>query len=145
MQNKINETIKTNSERVWIGDPCYVLQDELWDDVCEQIFKGGHKEVGHVITVNYNGTEISFIQCGTAYGDGCFNSNTGFEYGVDAGCLAIVPEELIHEDYNLDDSLGNYFEIETDNISLQTDGKGTFTFSDGTKVIEIIWTGGEED
>jgi hypothetical protein len=145
MQNKINETIKTNSKKVWIGDPCYVIQDELWDDVCAQIFKDSEKEVGHVITVNYNGNELSFIQCGTAYGDGCFNSQTGFEYGVDAGCLAIVPEELIHEDCNLDDSLGQYFEIETANISLQTDGKGTFTFYDGTKVLEIIWTAGEED
>jgi hypothetical protein len=33
MQNKINETIKTNTKKVWIGDPCYVIQDELWDDV----------------------------------------------------------------------------------------------------------------
>jgi len=142
MQNKINETIKTNTKKVWIGDPCYVLQDELWDDVCDQIFKGG-KETGHVITVNYKGNDLSFIQCGTAYGDGCFSSQTGFEYGVDAGILAIVPEELIHDDYNLDDSLGKLFEIETDNISLQTDGKGTFVFFDGTKVIETIWTGGE--
>jgi len=143
MQNKINETIKTNTKRVWIGDPCYVIQDELWDDVCKQIYKNGNKEVGHVITVNYNGKDLSFIQCGTAYGDGCFNSQSGFEYGVDSGCLAILPEELIHEDYNLDDTLGFLFEIETDNISLQTDGKGTFIFKDGLKVIETIWTGGE--
>jgi len=145
MQNKINETIKTNTKKVWIGDPCYVIQDELWDDVCAQIYKGGHKEVGHVITVNYNGNELSFIQCGTAYGDGCFSSQTGFEYGVDAGCLAIVPEELIHKDYNLDDSLGKMFEIETDNISLLTDGKGAFHFFDGTKLIETIWTAADEE
>jgi len=144
MQNKINETIKTNTKRVWIGDPRYVLQDELWDDVCKQIFKGGSKEVGHVITVNYKGNELSFIQCGTAYGDGCFSSQTGFEYSVDVGFLAILPEELIHEDFNLDDTQGKLFEIETDNVSLQTDGKGTFIFSDGIKAIETIWTGGKE-
>jgi len=144
MQNKINETIKTNSKRVWIGDPCYVLQDELWDDVCKQIFKDG-KEVGHVITVNYKGNNLSYINCGTAYGDGCFNSKSGFEYGVDSGALAIVPEELIHEDFDLDSSLGCIFEIKTDSISLQTDGKGTFIFSDGSKVIETIWTGDEEE
>jgi hypothetical protein len=140
MQNKINETIKTESKRVWIGDPCYVLKDELWDDVCKQIFKGGHKEVGFVITLNYNGKDCSFIQCGTAYGDGCYSSESGFEYGVDAGCLAIVPEELIHEDFNLDDELGSYFDIYSGNVSLETDGDGTFFFKDGDKVIETIWT-----
>jgi hypothetical protein len=145
MQNKINETIKTESKRVWIGDPCYVIQDELWDDVRAQIFKNGNKEVGHVITVNYEGKDLSFIQCGTFYGDDCYPSNSGFEYGVDAGCLAIVPEELIHHDSNHDDELGKYFDIESGSISLQTDGKGTFVFSDGEKVIETIWTNGEED
>jgi len=144
MQNEINETIKTNTKKVWIGDPCYVIQDKLWDDVCEQIFKGGQKEVGFVITLNYKGNELSFIQCGTAYGDGCFDSQSGFEYGVDAGCLAIVPEELVDEENNIDD-LGKIFEIETDNISLKTDGKGTFYFYDGTKLIETIWTAADEE
>ena len=153
MQNKINETIKTNTKRVWIGDPCYVIQDELWDDVCYQIFKGGHKEVGFVITVKYNGQELSFIMCGTAYGDGCFNSQSGFEYGVDCGSLGIIPEELIHKGkHSMDDlysgtdsELGQFFEIENDNISLQTDGKGTFNFFDGSKLIETIWTAGDEE
>jgi len=153
IQNKINETIKTNTKRVWIGDPCYVIQDELWDDVCYQIFKGGHKETGFVITVKYNGQELSFIMCGTAYGDGVFNSQSGFEYSVDCGSLGIVPEELIHKDKleeneiycGTDSELGKMFEIENDNISLQTDGKGTFIFSDGDKVIEKIWTGGKEN
>ena len=144
MQNRINVTLKTTTEKVWIGDPCYVLQDELWDDICEQIYKNG-KETGHIITVEYKGRKLSFLQCGTAYGDGCFPSQTGFEYGVDAGCLAIIPEELVHEDRDLDETLGNYFEIESGSISLQTDGKGEFTFKDGEKVIETIWTGGEED
>jgi len=145
MQNKINETIKTNTKKVWIGDPCYVIQEKLWDDVCYQIFKNGGKEVGHVITVKYNGNELSFIQCGTAYGDGLFSSQTGFEYAVDAGCLAILPEELIDDDDNNSDSLGQLFEIQNDNISLQTDGKGTFNFFDGSKLIETIWTGFDEE
>jgi hypothetical protein len=145
MQNKINETIKTNTKRVWIGDPCYVIQDELWDDVCFQVFKGGHKEVGFVITVKYEGQELTFIMCGTEYGDGVYNSQSGFEYGVDCGSLGIIPEELIHKDYNLDDSLGQSFEIESENISLETDGNGTFIFKNGNKVIETIWTGSEEN
>jgi hypothetical protein len=142
MQNKIKETIETDTKRVWIGDPCYILQDELWDDACNQIFKSG-KEAVHVITVNDKGKKFSFVQCGTFYGDGCYPSQTGFEYGVDAGCLAIVPEELIHKDDNHDETLGQLFEIESGSISLQTDGKGTFIFSDGEKVIETIWASGE--
>jgi len=142
MQNKINETIKTDTKRVWIGDPCYVIQDELWGDVCDQVFKGNN-EVGHIITVNYNGKDLSFIQCGTLYGDGCYPSSSGFEYGVDAGCLAIVSEELVDRDSVLDNKLGKYFDIESGSISLQTDGNGTFVFRDGEKVIEIIWTGDE--
>ena len=116
MQNKITEIaiIGKETERVWIGDPCYVIPDELWDSVCEQIFKGGGREVGFKIRFTFDqilnasisqeilqkcrvrdDSELVFLQCGTAYGDGTFDSNTGFSYGVDAGCLAIIPEYLV--------------------------------------------------
>jgi len=133
----INETIKTNSKRVWIGDPGYVLKDELWDDFCKN-------ELKNIITVNHKGKEYSFIQCEAE--QGFYSSETGFEYSVEDSCLlAILPEELIHHDSHLDETFGQFFEIESGSISLKTDGKGTFHFSDGDKVIETIWTGREED
>ena len=165
MQNKICEIIKfqNSPKRVWIGDPCYVISDKLWDTVCEQIFKGRDSEVGQIITFNFkqmieanclkadspheDEDQWSFIQCGTMYGDGLYESNTGFRYGVDSGCLGIVPDYLIAPE-NLADAkrLGQFFELDKiESMSLITDGKGEFLFSVNESTIEMIFTGDEEE
>ena len=54
MQKKIAEVafISKETKRVWIGDPCYVIPDELWDSVCDQTFEG-RKEVGFKIEFTF--------------------------------------------------------------------------------------------
>jgi len=135
-QNK--KTIKTNSKRVWVGDPWYVIKDELWNDVSEQVYVDRSVEV---VTLNYNGKELSFLLSETSL-EGVYNSQTGSVYIIDTGCVAIVPEELI--DGRME-SLGHFIELESDSISLEIDDNETFYISDGDKVIETIWTGREEE
>lgn len=158
MQNEINEKIEHEGKiKVWIGDPCYVISDQIWDKVCEQIFAGTEREVNQIIGFDFGdlrragvsdavldncaGRKCAFIQCGTMYGDGVYQSMSGFGYGVDAGCLAIVPDYLIDpEKMEKAERLGKFFEA-TDYIALLTDGNGTFTFYDATGPLEIIETG----
>ena len=168
MQKKIAEIafISNETKRVWIGDPCYVIPDELWDSVCDQTFKG-EREVGFKIEFTFeqlseenlphefiqncqgkNASELVFLQCGTAYGDGVFDSNSGFEYDVDSGCLAIIPDYLV--DSQKDTDLGHWFEItrpgeKSNKIALVTDGAGEFRFYISDDIIETIFTGDESD
>jgi len=158
MQNEINEKIELcGKTRVWIGDPCYVIPDQLWNNVCDQIFAGTEREVNQIIGFDFGdlrkakvtdamldncaGRKCAFIQCGTMYGDGVYQSMSGFGYGVDAGCLAIVPDYLIDpEKMEKAEQLGKFFDA-SDYIALLTDGKGMFTFYDAKGPLDIIETG----
>ena len=167
MQHKIVETAKSEYfKRVWIGDPCYVFPKQLWDKFCEKVFTK-EEETGFKLNFSFedfieagvNAKTISkirkmdledlvILQCGTAYGDGTFSSNSGFEYGVDAGCLAIIPDYMVSEEAiesGDDIRLGKYFDLKSPGvISLITDGEGEFRFGDENSTIEMIFTGDGE-
>jgi len=170
MQEKITETAKsTHFKRVWIGDPCYVIPDQLWDKVCAKTYTDG-RETGFKIAFSFedfieagvniktvsklqkmvDSEDLVFLQCGTAYGDGRYQSISGFPYGVDSGSLGIVPDYLVSEEAiesGDDERLGKYFELEhPGSISLITDGNGEFRFLDEkSSIIEMIYTGDFED
>ena len=61
-----------------IADPCYVLQDEVYDTD----FLGRDDHNGVI------GDSIGLVH-GTYYGDGDYDSESGLNYGVDAGSLGI--------------------------------------------------------
>ena len=87
-EEAVGENITSPSGKFWIGDPCYVLSDDIyygiWDDKYE--FKDGKIDVDD---------KLSFLVHGTAYGDGCYEGTNGFEYGVDSGTLAVIPMDLV--------------------------------------------------
>lgn len=79
----------------WIGDPCYVFPNDgpmkdKWDEIlaASDFFE---KEMPAEID---NG-KIQVWASFTAYGDGCYLSNMGDEFPVDAGLIGIVPLETI--------------------------------------------------
>jgi hypothetical protein len=74
----------------WLGDICYVLRDDIYDDVWGKQY---HYEEG---TFEFEGKE--FAVAGTAYGDGAYRGSNGELYGVDAGVIGIVPDELVDPD-----------------------------------------------
>lgn len=81
---------KIKSNRFYIGDICYVLNDDLYQD----IWGGKYNFKDGIIDFGINQVLVH----GTAYGDGCYEDNKGNTYGVDAGVIGIVPEELIDWD-----------------------------------------------
>lgn len=89
----IVEGIIKSNKGFYVGDPCYVLSDEIyrnfWGEVCN--WKDGIYSVPT--------TEEQFAISGTAYGDGEYFDEYGRAYGVDSGTLSIIPLELV-EDIN---------------------------------------------
>ena len=156
-QNKIKVSIKSDHiKKVWIGDPCYVISDSLWDSVCEQSFTDG-EETGFKIAFTRKQIEdaeillppddapLQYLQCHTMYGDDIYSSSKGHSYGVDSGSLGVVPDYLIPmENQESAERLGEYFSVDGE-ITLETDGEGTFYFTSNGKTVETIWTGYTED
>jgi|LakMenEpi03Aug12_release.lakeMendotaPanAssembly.Ray.scaffolds.fasta_scaffold00051_69 hypothetical protein len=69
----------------YIGDLCYVIDDENWDNFCAMTCFGNHVLDGEF---NFQGTAIACY--GTMYGDGCYRDQTGHEYPVDAGLIGCI-------------------------------------------------------
>jgi hypothetical protein len=112
---------------VYFGDPCYVVPGwdddvDLWDQLCDKMFvpvTHKHPDTGEEVTSreepfdsrnNIRVVELhrkmdepagKFYMWSTAYGDGCFpitlNDKLVEKLGVDAGCLSIIPMNLINK------------------------------------------------
>lgn len=78
----------------YIGDCCYVLREDqhenfCWvNDFCEQFFDAEFDEDSFEIL----GERV--IAFSTKWGDGCYSSNVGFMFPVDAGLIGAVPSSL---------------------------------------------------
>lgn len=117
-----------------IADPCYVLQDEVYDTD----FLGRDDHNGVI------GDAIGLVH-GTYYGDGDYDSESGLNYGVDAGSLGIYDTKYCKPKYQSE----SVREIEVDpteehEVELEYDA-GTFYISIDGEVIEEIYTAQEED
>jgi len=113
--------MRMKTGKYYIGDPCYVVEDQNdWIKLLEDTnyFKNKNQ--------SYKGQPI---YCGgTAYGDGCYESNKGKCYGVDAGLLGIMPVEVIDIPETEAEFLGS---IETFDKDFDVEiGKGLFIFGD---------------
>jgi len=112
---------------VYFGDPCYVVPGwdddvDLWDQLCNKMFvpvTRKHPETGEEFTYqeesfdgknNIRVVDVHrkmdeppgrFYMWNTAYGDGSypitFNDRKVADVGVDAGCLSIIPMNLINK------------------------------------------------
>lgn len=81
--------VKVESEKgFYIGDVCYVLDDDIYYNVWGNIheFKDGW--------VKDPKTGLHFAVARTAWGDGGYEGNDEFIYHVDAGVIGLVPMEL---------------------------------------------------
>jgi hypothetical protein len=80
-----NNAPKLPAGEYYIGDPCYALKDEDYDETA----------------INGDGfyTDGENILCifSTAYGDGCYRDTKGRIYGVDSGTLSVIPRKVCDE------------------------------------------------
>ena len=81
--------MKLPAGKYYIGDPCYVIDEDRWSDFVDASF--GSDQKGIAVT-EFDGHPM--YAHGTAYGDGCYLGSDGVRYGVDAGMLSVVPLAL---------------------------------------------------
>lgn len=74
------------SGRYYIGDLCYVFNDEEWDEICSLTIIGNECINGEFIMKN----GVRFAMYSTKYGDGEYLDETGRKYGVDSGTIGCV-------------------------------------------------------
>ena len=84
-------TFKLPAGRYYIGDPCYVIREEDWNKVCDEMFKDSEDFECMIIKI----LEKPFFIGRTAYGDGTYRDQENHQYGVDSGSLGAVPVEII--------------------------------------------------
>ena len=110
--------------RYFIGDPCYVIPDDLWDEFCELSLDKGTAGQGTGV-LQFHGHMM--LAADTAFGDGTYTDQGGVEYGVDAGMLAVVPEALGNQtDEGEMKRLGNVVEFPSQFIAAACGGKFNF-------------------
>ena len=70
----------------YIGDLCYVMEDDEWGEFCSITIKG-HECLDGEFEM---GDGRRFATYGTAYGDGTYRSNIGTSHPVDAGLIGCI-------------------------------------------------------
>lgn len=132
------ETVKFEAGRYYIGDPCYYMSDEQWQDAIRQTGCFGYEPF------SANDENVFFVngeKCwanGTAFGDGVYYSLDD-EYWVDSGTLGIVPVSAVE---GAPDFRGGYAFHTFDKPFEVWYNEGVFTF--GNIVIDTIQTEAEE-
>lgn len=131
----IDETIKSKTG-FYFGDPCYVMSQEDYDDLLDQMFKDNNE--GRMGKFTVNGHEV--IVDNTAYGDGLY-SGWNESYSVDAGMLSVIPLELVKKDPT---NMG-WVCKETGEVKMVTDDMGRFSVIVNGSNVEEVETGDEEE
>lgn len=123
--------IKLEPGKYWIGDLCYVLNDDEWDEVCDQIH---YRPVDTVLLKN---GKVLYVMA-TMYGDGVYQSNTDKMYAVDSGTIGIIKYSDLSKFTDTDES-GHVYETEFP-FEIDREQKGLLVFGG-----EIIDTGYSEE
>jgi hypothetical protein len=71
----------------YIGDPCYVIENDRWDEWLE-LFWDNRPEV-------FDFDAADQIAFNTAYGDGAYDCSNGASLPVDAGIIGAIPMSII--------------------------------------------------
>lgn len=109
---RIRNAVTFPPGKYYIGDPCYVINDDDWMDYLDTYPKHPDPGAGWIdgILVTYKG--LPCWHDGTAWGDGGYLDQHGHEYSVDAGIIGVIPFELCtKQEYDIEE-LGRVHEFE---------------------------------
>ena len=125
--------MKSIKNKFYFGDPCYVLDETLYDAWCKINIENSNG------LIKIDGKEIMEVY-DTMYGDGCYDG-----LGVDSGTLAIIPVEFCTE-VPENELKKNGRIIEATELKLTRDKKGCFRVykkkdNDMWSVVDIVNTG----
>lgn len=130
-------TVTIPAGTYFLGDPCYVVPDEDWMPLLESCRYFGLSDPdlpGVPSPVGTTPSGIQVVAFSTAYGDGTYVDQRGWEYSVDAGLIGLTPETIrFKNDYAPEvlDRLGRLVTFDQDTTAT-TDGEGRMTFGQFT-------------
>jgi hypothetical protein len=82
------KSVTVPAGKYWLGDPCYVIKDEMWIEWLESC---DYTKERHLVGKTPDGHFA--LGFNTADGDGVYQDQFGFSYGVDAGLIGLVAYE----------------------------------------------------
>ena len=95
--------------KYYIGDLCYVMSDEEWEQVCKITIDGFKCIEGEFNLPDGR----RFAMYNTAYGDGLYKDGNDREYGVDSGTIGcILLDDIKADKYDESfDRLGSVYDF----------------------------------
>ena len=106
--------------KYYVGDLCYVMDNDEWDQVCSIIIQG-NKVFDGEFELN-DGRKFAIY--GTSWGDGVYHDYYGHSYSVDSGSIGCIKvEDIKAEKYDNLLDFGAIVEFETDFVT--GGGRGT--------------------
>lgn len=100
--------------KYYVGDLCYVMTDNEWEQVCARTIQG-QKFVDGEFELD-DGRKFAIYS--TAWGDGGYQDYYGNEYSVDSGSIGCIKlEDIKAEKYDDIERLGNIVEFQTDFVT----------------------------
>ncbi len=124
----------TNVKSLVIGDPCYCLTEDIYDNVW-----GAKKYPDGILE---NDEEVIGIIQGTQYGDGTYDSMTNQKYDVDSGTIGIFDIAYCKPEIELkqDESIQIFPANEDGEIDIELEfSEGLMVFKVNQVVIEEIY------
>ena len=109
--------------KYYVGDLCYVMTDEEWDEVCGLLFEGrsdhGCNEGEFTLKDGRR-----FASYHTEYGDGRYESNMWTDHSVDSGGIGCIRLEDIRRGDTFDDikTFGAVMNFPVDFVTGKEDG-----------------------
>ena len=87
----VRMTIEMPAGEYYVGDPCYALSPDNHDKWCLQTLRGPGVEPLSQFTID----GYKCLSFRTLTGDGVYPGSDGFEYGVDSGCIGLIPVPVL--------------------------------------------------
>lgn len=111
------------SGRYYVGDLCYIMNDEEWDQASTLMFHGVE-----LLTGEFNLPDgRRFAKYFTAYGDGTYQDQHGRSYSVDSGTIGCIHvDDIKTNKYEHIEELGNFIEFDQPFVTGEEDGLITF-------------------
>ena len=126
--------------RYYIGDLCYVMDDDEWDEFCSITIKGNECLDGEFETRDGR----KFATYGTRWGDGEYRDQQGNRYGVDAGLIGCIRVEDIRANKYPDiERLGAIHEFATDFVT--GGGRGSRNWSGTIQFGRVLIETGDDE
>jgi hypothetical protein len=135
------------AQRVWIGDPKYVLSDAHKSALDAVVAAGDYKDY----VVLLGDSDRFVIRSINGWGDGYFDGKNYECFACDSAGFGVVSENMVDVDRSGERDVGRWYELAPGSLFVEflaehPDGRNdVIVFKNNETVIEEIWMGESEE